>query len=263
MNRGLNPPSKSSTYSSLTTETRVQMMGGNSLKVIGLLGGMSWESTAEYYRLLNMLAQERLGGLHSTRCVLYSLDFAEIERLQVEEAWDEAAARLGEAAKALQAAGAEMILICSNTMHIVADKVAASVRIPLVHIADITADAVCAAGLTRVGLLGTAFTMERDFYARRLTSRGLQVLLPSLSGRRLVHQVIYNELCRGIVREESREAYRSIIKELVDRGAAGIVLGCTEIELLVKASDCPVPIFPTTRLHAEAAIARAFNSNES
>ncbi len=231
--------------------------------MIGLLGGMSWESTAEYYWLLNVLTRERLGGLHSARCVLYSLDFAEIERLQVEEAWDEAGARLAEAAKALEAAGADMILICTNTMHIVADQVATSVRIPLVHLADITADSVCAAGLKRVGLLGTAVTMERDFYRGRLRDRGIQVLVPSPSGRRLVHQVIYDELCRGVVREESRHAFRSIITELVDGGAEGVVLGCTEIELLVNASDCSVPIFPTTRLHAEAAIALALGPSET
>ncbi|MFJ9855643.1 aspartate/glutamate racemase family protein [Streptomyces sp. NPDC101150] len=227
------------------------------MRTIGLLGGMSWESTAEYYRLLNELTRERLGGLHSSRCVLYSVDFAEIERLQAEARWDEAAAVLAGAARALEAAGADMLLICTNTMHKVADEVSAAVSIPLLHLADTTADAVRAAGLRRVGLLGTAFTMEQDFYRGRLASHDLEVLVPDAVGRSTVHQVIYEELCVGIVRQESREAYQAIIKDLVAAGAEGIVLGCTEIELLISADDSPVPVFPTTRLHAEAAVRRA------
>ncbi|MFJ9417644.1 aspartate/glutamate racemase family protein [Streptomyces sp. NPDC101227] len=227
------------------------------MRTIGLLGGMSWESTAEYYRLLNELTRERLGGLHSSRCVLYSVDFAEIERLQAEGRWDEAAEVLAGAARALEAAGADMLLICTNTMHKVADEVSAAVSIPLLHLADTTADAVRANGLRRVGLLGTAFTMEQDFYRGRLASHGLEVLVPDAAGRSTVHQVIYEELCVGIVRQESREAYQAIIKDLVAAGAEGIVLGCTEIELLISADDSPVPVFPTTRLHAEAAVRRA------
>jgi aspartate racemase len=227
------------------------------MRTIGLLGGMSWESTAEYYRLVNQLTRERLGGLHSARCVLYSLDFAEIERLQVEGRWEEAAELLAEGAKALETAGADLLVICTNTMHKVADHVAASVGIPLLHLADATADAVRAAGLHRVGLLGTAFTMEQDFYRGRLESHGLDVVIPDVDGRRTVHRVIYEELCVGVVREESRAAYRAVIRDLVDAGAEGVVLGCTEIELLISPEDSPVPVFATTRLHAQAAVTLA------
>jgi aspartate racemase len=229
------------------------------MRTIGLLGGMSWESTAEYYRLVNELTRERLGGLHSARCVLYSVDFAEIERMQVEGRWGDAADALAEAAKALEAAGADLLLLCTNTMHKVADEVAASVGIPLLHLADATADAVRAAGLRRVGLLGTAFTMEQEFYRARLERHGLEVMVPDADARRLVHRVIYDELCLGIVREESRAAYRSVIADLVDAGAEGVVLACTEIELLIGPDDGPVPLFPTTRLHVEAAVARALD----
>ncbi|GAB7035561.1 aspartate/glutamate racemase family protein [Streptomyces platensis subsp. malvinus] len=218
---------------------------------------MSWESTAEYYRLLNELTRERLGGLHSSKCVLYSVDFAEIERLQVEGRWEEAGEILAEAAKALEAAGADLLLICTNTMHKVADQVAAATSVPLLHLADTTAEAVRAHGLHRVGLLGTAFTMEQDFYRGRLTRHGLDVLVPDTAGRGTVHTVIYDELCLGIVREESRAAFTAVINDLVAAGAEGIVLGCTEIELLIGAEHSPVPVFPTTRLHAEAAVAHA------
>lgn len=227
------------------------------MRTIGLLGGMSWESTAEYYRLLNELTRERLGGLHSSKCVLYSVDFAEIERLQVEGRWEEAAEILADAAKALEAAGADMLLICTNTMHKVADQVAAATSVPLLHLADTTAEAVRAHGLRRIGLLGTAFTMEQDFYRGRLARHGLDVLVPDAAGRSTVHKVIYDELCLGIVREESRAAFKAVINDLVAAGAEGIVLGCTEIELLIGAEHSPVPVFPTTRLHAEAAVDRA------
>ncbi|GAA4993904.1 aspartate/glutamate racemase family protein [Kitasatospora paranensis] len=222
-----------------------------------MIGGMSWESTAEYYRLLNERTRERLGGLHSAKCVLYSVDFAEVERLQSAARWAEAGDLLADAARALEAAGAELLLICTNTMHKVADRVAAAVDVPLLHLADTTAQAVRAAGLAKVGLLGTAFTMEQDFYRGRLAGHGLEVLVPDADGRAEVHRVIYEELCLGIVREESRAAYREVIAALVARGAQGVVLGCTEIELLVGAGDSPVPVFPTTRLHAEAAVAAA------
>ncbi|MFE7638947.1 aspartate/glutamate racemase family protein [Kitasatospora sp. NPDC057518] len=224
------------------------------MKTIGLIGGMSWESTAEYYRLLNRLTRERLGGLHSARLVLYSVDFAQIERLQTAGRWEEAGEVLADAARSLEAAGADLLLICTNTMHKVADQVAAAVSVPLLHLADTTAAAVRAAGLRRVGLLGTAFTMEQDFYRGRLAAGGLDVLVPQADSRALVHRVIYEELCVGLVREESRAAYRRVIGELVAGGAEGIVLGCTEIELLVRPEDSPVPVFPTTRLHAEAAV---------
>ncbi|NJQ05976.1 aspartate/glutamate racemase family protein [Streptomyces lonarensis] len=231
------------------------------MKVVGLIGGMSWESTAEYYRLLNELTRERLGGLHSSRCVLYSVDFAEIEQLQVQGRWEEAGELLAGAARALEAAGADLVLICTNTMHKVADQVQAAVAVPLLHLADATADAVLGTGLRTVGLLGTAFTMEQDFYRRRLQALGLTVLVPGADDRALVHRVIYEELCLGVVRDSSRESYRRVIGELAAAGAEGVVLGCTEIELLVGAGDSPVPVFPTTRLHAEAAVRAALSDD--
>ncbi|MFF7586375.1 aspartate/glutamate racemase family protein [Kitasatospora purpeofusca] len=227
------------------------------MKTIGLLGGMSWESTATYYRLLNELTRDRLGGLHSAKCVLYSVDFAEVERLQAAGEWEAAGRLLADAARAVEAAGAELLLICTNTMHKVADQVAGAVSVPLLHLADATAAAVLAAGVTRVGLLGTAFTMEQDFYRDRLASHGLDVLVPDPAGRALVHRVIYEELCLGVVREESRAEYRRVIAELVAEGAQGVILGCTEIELLVGPDDSTVPVFPTTRIHAEAAVTAA------
>ncbi len=234
-------------------------MDGISMKTIGLLGGMSWESTAEYYRLLNEFTRERLGGLHSARCVLYSVDFAEIEQLQVQGRWDEAGEVLASAARSLEAAGADLVLLCTNTMHKVADQVQAAVSVPLLHLADATAEAVRAQGLRRVGLLGTAFTMEQDFYRGRLAAGGLDVSVPDADGRALVHRVIYEELCLGVVREESRTAYREVIASLVAAGAEGIVLGCTEIELLVGTEDSPVPVFPTARIHAAAAVDAALD----
>ncbi|MGC5562111.1 aspartate/glutamate racemase family protein [Streptomyces sp. FR-108] len=227
------------------------------MKTIGLIGGMSWESTAEYYRHLNEITRERLGGLHSARCVLYSVDFAEIEQLQTQGRWTDAGEILAEAARSLEAAGADLVLICTNTMHKVADAVEAAVSIPLLHLAEATADAVRAAGLSRVGLLGTAFTMEQDFYRGRLESSGLDVSIPDSAGRAVVHRVIYEELCVGVVKEESRAAYRKVMDDLVAAGAEGIILGCTEIELLIGPEDSPVPIFATARLHAEAAVAAA------
>lgn len=224
------------------------------LRVIGMLGGMSWESTAQYYRLANELVRDRLGGLHSARVLLSSLDFAEIEGLQVAGEWDRAAQLLAEEAARLEHAGAEMLLLCTNTMHKVADRVQSAIGIPLLHLADTTAAAVQAAGLRTVGLLATAFTMEQDFYRDRLSGHGLRVLVPDGADRSEVHRVIYDELCRGVIRAESREVYRQVIERLVAAGAEGIVLGCTEIELLIGAEDSPVPVFPTTRLHVEAAV---------
>jgi aspartate racemase len=225
------------------------------MKRIGLLGGMSWESSAVYYRLLNEAVRDRLGGLHSADCVLRSVDFAEVELLQREARWAAAGARLAAEARSLAAAGAELLVLCTNTMHKVADEVGAAVDVPLVHIADATAEAVRARGLARVGLLATAYTMEQDFYTGRLRERHeLDVLVPGAGDRALVHAVIYDELCRGIVREGSREAYRRIMDDLVARGAQGILLGCTEIDLLVGPQDASVPVFDTTQLHVEAAI---------
>jgi len=222
---------------------------------IGLLGGMSWESSAEYYRFLNQEIRERCGGLHSADCLLRSVDFTDIEPLQRTGRWEEAGARLASEAQALVAAGAELLVLCTNTMHKVADAITDAVDVPFVHIADATADAVRAEQLDTVGLLATAYTMEEDFYVGRLRERhGLNVLVPSAEDRRIVHQVIYDELCVGVVSDRSREHYRRIMHELADRGAEGILLGCTEIELLVGAEDAPVPVFDTTRLHVQKAV---------
>lgn len=222
--------------------------------VIGMLGGMSWESSAEYYRLVNEAVRERLGGLHSARCVLASVDFAVIEERQVAGRWDEAGDILAEEAVRIEAAGADLLLLCTNTMHKVADRIQAAIGIPLLHIADVTAQAVTAAGLGTIGLLGTAFTMEQDFYRDRLATNGLTVLVPPPHDRSEVHRIIYDELCLGIVTGDSREIYRTVISRLVAAGAQGIILGCTEIELLIGQQDSPVPVFPTTRLHVEAAV---------
>ncbi|SDG68711.1 aspartate racemase [Lentzea fradiae] len=224
------------------------------MMTIGMLGGMSWESSAEYYRLANVLVRERLGGLHSARVVLHSVDFAEIERMQVDGRWDEAGKVLATAAAGVQAAGADLLLICTNTMHKVYDQVRAAVDIPVLHLADTTAAAIKAAGLSTVGLLGTAFTMDQPFYRERLESHGLTVLLPSPQDRATVHRIIYDELCLGVVREESRRACQDVITHF--SGAQGVVLGCTEIELLISQDDVPLPLFPTTRLHVEAAVDR-------
>ncbi|MFM6847483.1 MAG: aspartate/glutamate racemase family protein [Terrabacter sp.] len=227
------------------------------MKLVGMLGGMSWESSAEYYRLANELVRERVGGLASARLLLHSVDFAEVERLQAEGRWDEAGELLAKAAAGLEAGGAELLLLCTNTMHKVADAVESAVSIPLLHIGDVTAEAVRRAGLSRVGLLATAYTMEQPFLRERLAGHGLTVLVPEADDRAVVHRVIYEELCVGVVSEESRQAYRQIIGRLVAGGAEGIVLGCTEIELLVDQSDSTVPVFPTTRLHVEAAVSAA------
>jgi aspartate racemase len=225
------------------------------MRRIGLLGGMSWESSAEYYRLINELTRERLGGLHSADCVLRSVDFAEIEELQRLDAWPLAGERLAGEARVLEAAGSELLVLCTNTMHKVADAVASAVAIPLLHIADATADAVRAAGLSTVGLIATAYTMEQDFYVGRLRDlHGLDVLVPGSDERRLVQHVIYDELCVGMISDASRRAYRSVIANLVERGAEGILLGCTEIGLLIGAGDADVPVFDTTILHAQRAV---------
>jgi aspartate racemase len=227
------------------------------MRTIGLLGGMSWESSALYYRLVNEAVRDRLGGLHSARCVLLSVDFAGIERLQAAGEWARAGELLAADAQALEAAGADLVVLCTNTMHKVADALTAVLSVPLLHIGDVTADAVRGAGLRRVGLLGTAFTMEQPFLTDRLAAHGLEALVPDPTDRALVHRVIYEELVLGVVREESRAAYREVVARLVDRGAQGIVLGCTEIELLLGPADVDVPVFPTTKLHAEAAVAAA------
>jgi aspartate racemase len=225
------------------------------MKRIGFLGGMSWESTAVYYRLANELVAERLGGLHSADCVLRSVDFFDVERLQASGAWDEAGELLAGEAAALEAAGSEILVLCTNTMHKVARAVEDAISIPFVHIGDATAAAVRRAGMGRVGLLATGYTMEQDFYVGRLRDRhGLEVLVPDADDRAEVHRIIYEELCVGVIRSGSRDAYRRVIASLADRGAEGILFGCTEIDLLVDESDSPVPVFDTTQIHVAAAV---------
>ncbi|MFK8397116.1 aspartate/glutamate racemase family protein [Pseudomonas sp. BGr12] len=221
------------------------------MKTIGLIGGMSWESTIPYYRQINERIKERLGGLHSAKVALYSVDFHEIERLQHAGDWDAAGRVLADAARSLKAAGADFLVLCTNTMHKVAPAIEAAVDIPLLHIADPTAEAIRAAGVATVGLLGTRFTMEQAFYKDRLVEKfGLKVLTPNEAERQVVHRIIYEELCLGRIRDESREEYRRIIAALVEQGAEAVILGCTEISLLVGPADASVPLFDTTALHA-------------
>jgi aspartate racemase len=225
------------------------------VKTIGLIGGMSWESSLGYYRILNETTKEKLGGLHSAKCILYSVDFAEIEALQHQDRWEEAAQLMIAAGQSLERAGADFVVLCTNTMHKLAYQIQSNVHIPLLHIADATAERVRAAGLRNIGLLGTRFTMEHDFYKGRLIDKyGLKVLIPDGRDRETVHRIIYEELVLGVVRPESREQYIRIMEKLVRAGAEGIILGCTEIELLVQEGDSRVPLFPTTRIHAIAAV---------
>lgn len=225
------------------------------MKTLGLIGGMSWESTQSYYRLANEAVREALGGLHSARLVLYSVDFAEVEAMQREDRWDDAARLLADAGRSLRTAGAEALVLCTNTMHLVADAIEAASGLPLLHIADPTGAAVRAAGLSKVALLGTRFTMSRDFYRRRLEQRfGLEVLVPGDEDQALVHRVIYDELCLGRIEGASREAYLGVIDRLAARGAQGVILGCTEIGLLVGPGDTTLPLFDTTALHVRGAV---------
>lgn len=228
------------------------------MRTIGLIGGMSWESSAEYYRILNRGVRDRLGPRASARCLLWSFDFSEIEVLQHRGDWDELTGRLAEAARKLETAGAEILLICTNTMHRMAPAIQAAVQVPLLHIADPTAERIKAASLQKVGLLGTAFTMEQDFYKGRLSERhGLEVIVPNAQDRATIHRVIYEELVAGQTVPASRDAYRSVIARLVDAGAQAVILGCTEIMLLIRPEDSTVPLFDTTALHAQAAIEMA------
>jgi len=228
------------------------------LQIIGLIGGMSWESTVPYYRQINETVKEHLGGLHSARVILYSLDFHEIERLQHTGNWQAAGAVLADAARALEAAGADFVVLCTNTMHKVAPAIEAAVRIPLLHIADPTADEIKNSGFSTVGLLGTRFTMEQAFYKDRLHERhGLTVIVPAPPDREVIHRVIYEELCLGKIADESRSEYRRIMATLVDQGAEAIILGCTEISLLVGPADAAVPLFDSTVIHARKAAERA------
>ena len=225
------------------------------MKTIGLIGGMSWESSAQYYRAINNTVRERLGGVHSAQSLMYSVDFGEIERLQHAGDWKTLSERMLDAAKRLERGGADFVVICTNTMHRMADEVAGSLAIPLLHIADPTAERIKADGINKVGLLGTAFTMEQDFYKGRLAQKfGMDVLIPDDADRKTVHRAIYEELVVGRIEESSRKAYREVIGRLVDQGAGGIILGCTEIMLLVEPEDSKVPIYDTTTLHALAAV---------
>ena len=230
------------------------------MKTIGLIGGMSWESSIEYYRIINETVREKLGGLHSARNVMYSVDFADIETLQHQNRWEEATQLMIEAAQHVQNGGADFVLICTNTMHKMAEDVQKNLNIPLIHIADATAQAIKNKGLTRIGLLGTRFTMEEQFYRGRLESKyGLTVLLPDEDDREIIHRIIYEELCLGDVKPSSKEVYIAIINKLIQKGAQGIILGCTEISLLVGESDSPVPIFDTTLIHAVYAVEYALS----
>lgn len=223
------------------------------MRTLGLIGGMSWESTVPYYRQINQQINQRLGALHSARIILYSVDFQQIEALQRSGDWQQAGRILAEAAQALQRAGAEGLVLCTNTMHKVADAILAATPLPFLHIADATAQQIKAQGLRRIGLLGTRFTMEQDFYKARLAAQDIEVIIPDQAGRGLVHQVIYEELCRGQIHPASRLAYQQIIADLVAQGAQGVILGCTEIGLLVQPEDAVVPLFDTTAIHARTA----------
>jgi len=225
------------------------------VKTLGLLGGMTWHSTVDYYRLINQGVQERLGGSHSARILLLSVDFSPVEHMQNRGEWRALGQLMAGAARSLEGAGAEAVVICANTMHQLADDITAAVKIPLIHIADAAAAEVKKKGLKTVGLLGTRYTMEMDFYRGRLAAQhGLKVLVPGEPGRTTIHEVIYKELAHGLVKDESRRRYVEIIEELVKQGAEGVILGCTEIPLLIKQKDSPVPVFDTTALHAAAAV---------
>jgi len=230
------------------------------MKSIGLLGGMSWESSLEYYRIINQQVRDRLGVLHSAKIVMVSVEFAEIEKLQHQDRWQEAGDILVEAARGIERGGADFLLICTNTMHKLADQVQSGIGIPILHIADATAEKIVASGLKRVGLLATRFTMEENFYKGRLTDHyGLDVLIPGEDDRETVHRVIYDELCTGQILPRSRHSYIEICNQLISRGAEAIILGCTEIGLLVKAADLDVPVFDTTRIHCTAAVDKALS----
>jgi len=225
------------------------------MKTIGMIGGMSWESSLEYYRIMNQAVKEKLGGFHSAQCILYSVDFDDVEKLQHQGDWESLTRLMIEAAQRVKKAGADFLVICTNTMHKMADEVQMAIRIPLLHIADVTAGAVKAKGQSRVGLLGTKFTMEQDFYKGRLKDiHGIDILIPEDKERQVIHDILYNELCLGEIKELSREKFQSIIQNLVKRGAQGVILGCTEIPLIVRQEDYEIPLYDTTALHAKAAV---------
>ncbi|RSD25416.1 aspartate/glutamate racemase family protein [Mesobacillus subterraneus] len=226
------------------------------MKTIGLIGGMSWESTAEYYRIINEEVRQRLGGLHSSKCILYSVDFDEIEKCQAENRWDEAGDILASAAENLERAGADFIIICTNTMHKVIDRIMARTCLPIVHIADVTAGIIKKHGIRKVGLLGTKYTMEQDFYKDQIETHQLEVLVPDLGDREKINSTIFEELCLGVIQEGSREYFKKVIERLITEGA-GIILGCTEIGFLIKQEDIDIPLFDTTAIHAKGAVEMA------
>ena len=225
------------------------------MKTIGMIGGMSWESSIEYYRIINQTVREKLGGLHSAKSIMVSVEFAEIEALQHQDRWDELAAIMIDAARSLERGGADFVIICTNTMHKLYDEVQHHIKIPMLNIADATAEKIKVEGIGKIALLGTRFTMEEDFYKGRLVDRfGLDVVIPAEDEMEIVHRVIYDELCAGIINPDSKQKYAAIIKRLITAGARGIILGCTEIGLLVKPEDSSVPLFDTTEIHAKAAV---------
>ncbi|MFE1574129.1 aspartate/glutamate racemase family protein [Comamonas odontotermitis] len=230
------------------------------MKTIGLIGGMSWESSAEYYRLINQGMKEHLGGHHNARSIMATVCFEEIKELQHAERWDELALRMQHAARQVEAGGADFVLLCTNTMHRVAPAIESVLTVPFVHIVDPTAQALRQAGVGRVGLLGTRFTMEQDFYRARMSKlHGIEVVVPNQADRDLVHQVIYDELCHGVVREEARADYQRVVAKLQEQGAGGVILGCTEITLLIGQDDVALPVFDTTALHAQSAVTLALS----
>ncbi|UYP21677.1 MULTISPECIES: aspartate/glutamate racemase family protein [Bacillus amyloliquefaciens group] len=229
------------------------------MKTIGLIGGMSWESSAEYYRIINEEIKKKLGGLHSAKCLLYSVDFKEIEHYQSVGAWDKAGEALGQVARSLEKAGADFIVICTNTMHKVLGYIQEMITIPILHIADATAEQIIRQDIRSIGLLGTKYTMEQDFYKSRVASHDINVIVPNDEERELINNIIYQELCLGEIKQSSKNIYKKIINNLVDRGAEGIILGCTEIGLLVKAEDSKVPLFDTTLIHAQKAVNKSLS----
>lgn len=231
------------------------------MKTIGLIGGMSWESSLEYYRMINKKVNAELGGLHSAECLLYSVDFEEIEQLQSAGEWQKAGKQLADVAKKLEQAGAELIVICTNTMHKVVEQIEDGIDIPVLHIADATAAEIHSQGLVKVGLLGTRYTMEQDFYRTRIESSGIDVLVPPAQQRSEINRIIFEELVAGELRQSSKETFQQAIRELVEEGAEGIILGCTEIGLLIKPEDAEVPVFDTTAIHASAAVDQALDKN--
>ena len=234
------------------------------MKTIGMIGGMSWESSIEYYRIINETVRAELGGLHSARSIMVSVEFAEIERLQNQDRWDEAAEILIDAARSIESSGADFAIICTNTMHKLYDIIQQNVRIPLLHIADATAESIKAEGIKKIALLGTRFTMDEAFYKGRLADNyGLDVIIPVPEDIEIVHRIIYDELCVGIIQSDSKQEYADIIRRLVGEGAEGIILGCTEIGLLVKQEDSPVPLYDTAEIHARAAVKYALADDMS